>query len=500
MKPSSSPLASHDGFSVRFIATALVIAFLASPLAGPVAAAATPQGTATPVKHVIMITMENHSFDNILGKYPLIQGGNQSLVANISRPVNLLSGNVSEALKSVPSGSFSTGNPREGYSAYHLDWNNGKMNNFLNGSGPNSLYYFTSSQMALEWDLIQQYALGDRYFSSTLSETVPNRLFGIAGYSPVINDYGPPPYIPQNQTIFHQLSTNGVSWGYYMKSLGSGLGPISLVNGIGTYSSNVQNWGSFYGQLANGTLPSVSWLEPIQGGGDVYSQHPTYSMLTGELWLLYTINAVMNSPIWNTTAIFVNYDENGGYYDNVAPPSIDGNQLGIRVPFFVISPYAKENYVSSTTLSHTSLLAFIEYNWKLPALNKLVQDSNIPTDFFNFNSKYPGGNVARPPLALPPNIVSMIPASYDFNPSEYSHVGNISSLFPMKFQIPLNNITYSFHGNSSTSLGSLGYGVNTVKNVSYTPFYESMYSVEIVLVAGSAALFILSRHWVAGKK
>lgn len=469
-------------------AIAVLCLLMFSSSLSPVADAQAGNGTSTPIKHLIIITMENHSFDNLFGKYP----GNRSVNASngpITVPVNLFSPGASHNLTAVAGGSFSTGNPREGYNAYHIDWNHGLMNGFLNGSGANSMKYFTSSQMAIEWDLAQQFSLGDMYFSSTLSETVPNRLYEIAGFSPVKNDYGPPPYIPYSQTVLGQLSGNGISWGYYINNTHNGIGPLSIIHGIGKHSGNIRPWSSFYSELGNNTLPSVSYLMPIDGNAGQYSQHPSSNVLIGELWLLYTVQKVMNSPEWNSTAIMINYDEGGGYYDHVAPPVVDGHQLGIRVPFMVISPYAKEDYVSSTVLSHTSTIAFIDYNWKLPALNSLVQKSGIPVDFFNFNRTYANGKVERPPLSFPSGVQALMPVSYNFGPSLYSDAGNISPLFPMAFQIPVSELPYNTTGNSSTSLYSLGSGVLVKQNSYYVPLYENEYAILIAAAAGSAGIW-----------
>lgn len=483
-----------ENISRKALVAASVSLLLMCTLSIPVSSAMTQQ-TSTPIKHLIVITMENHSFDNIFGKYPLNNASeNQTLVSSITRPLNLLSGNVPSGLSPVSAGSFSTGNPQEGYSAYHIDWNNGQMNGFLNGSGPNSMKYFTASQMAIEWDLAQQFSLGDMYFSSALTETIPNRLYEVAGYSPVINDYGPPPYIPYNQTVFSQLDSKGISWGYFINNTAQGIGPLALIHNMNT--SGIGTWSNFYNDLANNTLPSVSWLMPINGGANQYSQHPSFNMLIGELWLLYTVNKIMHSPEWNSTAIFINYDEGGGYYDQVSPPVVASHQLGIRVPFIVISPYAKENYVSSTVLSHTSIIAFIDYNWNMPALNTLVLDSRIPLDFFNFNVPYANSQVLRGPLTFPSGITSLMPDSYNFGPSLYGDINNISSLFPMKFQIPLNEVLYAFTGSSNVTPGSLGFSVDINSNFSITPFYQSGYVVIAALIAGSAWVYYSYRKVV----
>ena len=269
------------------------------------------------------------------------------------------------------------------------------------------------------------------YFSSVLSDTVPNRLMCMAGQTPVTADYGPPPYLPVNQTIMYQLSKSGVSWGYYIDNPVSDWYPLNYFSGISEYSQDIQSWTSFFSSLQNGTLPSISWVMPVGGGYPDVSQHPTQNVTKGELWFANVVNSVMQSPYWSTTAIFITYDEGGGYYDQVPPPIVDGTQLGFRVPFLVISPYAKEDYVSSTVLNHDSILAFIEYNWGLPALNGFVGSSNIPLDMFDFNQSYPGGSLVRAPVVVPQ-----------------------SASFPLPFQIPISNLPYFRSGSSSIVLAS----------------------------------------------
>ena len=387
--------------------------------------------TRTPISHVVFVMMENHSFDNIFGVYPTINETNvSSIISQIQKPTNLLNLANPPQLSQVPNGMFYTQNPREGYSTYHSDWDNGLMDGFAQHSGSQSMTYFTSAQFALEWDWAQEYALGDMYFSSSLTVTDPNRLFSLAGQSSVTDDSGPPPYLPLNASIFSQLSNARVSWSYYMDNPSHDLYPLNYFSGINQYSQDIQSWDNFFSSLSSGTLPSVSWIMPVGGDAPGVSQHPTENVTTGELWLENIVNSVMQSSLWNSTAIFITYDEGGGYYDHVPPPIVDGNQLGFRVPLIVISPYAKENYVSSTVLNHASTLAFIEYNWKLPALNGFVASSNVPLDFFDFNASYAGGQIVRAPIILSP-----------------------SAGFPQPFQIPLNNLPYSRTDSSSVLLG-----------------------------------------------
>ena len=328
--------------------------------------------------------------------------------------------------------------------------------------------YFGPSQMAAEWDWAEEYALAGSYFSSCLCKTDPNRLFSLAGYGAgLTGDSGPPPYVPASQSIFAELTGSGVSWGYYVRDPSAGDFPLEYFSGFGPYSSRVSSWSSFDAALAAGTLPSVSWVMPVGGGAPsgVYDQHPPGNVTAGEGWLLGVVDRVMASPCWSSTAVFVTYDEGGGYYDQVPPPVVDGVQLGFRVPMFVISPYAKENYVSDTVMNHASLLAFVDYNWRLPALNPFVAASGLPLDMFDFSQPYPGGGLARSPVVLQ-------------NRSSY----------PAPLQVPLASLPYRRAGSYGGTLASMGYGVYVASNYTVTPFYETLLFAGGALVAVALAL------------
>ncbi len=446
----------------------MVIVLLA--LMAPISAA--PYDTTrTPIQHVVIVMMENHSFDNMFGTYPAVAGGtNSAITSQIQGVTNLLSVSKPPALTAVPDGTFSTPNPTEGYGPYHADWNNGRMDGFAANSGIQSMTYFTSSQLAVEWDWAEEYAMGNMYFATYLSETSPNRLMSLAAYTPVTNDEGPPPFIPVNQSIFAELSQLGVSWGYYVNNPSGVPYPLNYFSGIDMYSKNMGSETAFFQELSNGSLPSVSWVMPVGGGSSGISQHPSDNVTYGEMWLLDAVNHVMSSRYWNSTAIFVTYDEGGGYYDQVPPPTLDGVQFGFRVPLIVISPYAKENYVSNTVLNHASLLAFIDYNWNLPPLNKLVADSNIPLDLFDFSHAYSGGEALRQPLLL-----------------------NGSSSFPIPPQIPFRELPYARSGSSNVTLASMNVSPYVRTNSSYTPPYESPAAAIAVGIALISLLIITGR-------
>ncbi|MDG7008856.1 MAG: alkaline phosphatase family protein [Nitrososphaerota archaeon] len=453
----------------RLGAAAVLVILCFQMLAGASFAASTT--TATPIKHVVIVMMENHSFDNIFGLYPTMNLSEPGpALGSLQAPDDVLGAPKGVTLTQVPNGTYSTANPVE--SVYPLDWNNGKMDGFPANSGSQSMTYFSSSQLAVEWDWAEQYAIADRYFASCLCETNPNRLYSLAGYGAGISDdAGPPPYVPVNQSIFGELSRYGVSWGYYVENPAANNFPLNYFDGIVAYSSNLQSFGSFYGALSQGTLPSVSWVMPVGGGASGIDQHPEANVTQGQDWLLGIVGGVMRSQYWNSTAVFITYDEGGGYYDHVAPPVVDGVQLGFRVPLFVISPYAKENYVSQTVMNHASTLAFVDYNWKLPALNTFVADSGLPLDMFDFNQTYGDGTLVRQPVVL----------------------GN-QSAFPGVPQIPFVNLPYQREGAYSGDLSSMGTAIYISGNSTVTPFYESIPFMGVVSVVLLALLVVAARY------
>jgi len=394
--------------------------------------------TATPISHVIVIVQENHSFDNYFGTYPTANG---TLVNNITSQLQTVDGIPNGTCVPYGKGCLSPyhanvssmESPVEGQVTYENDYDNGKMDGFATYSGPQSMAYFDYTQIAAYWVYAEEYGLSDNYFSPVLSTTNPNRLILLAGDTPVSQNYGPPPYLPYNLTILNQLSTHGISWGYFdFLTPGQPLvPPINYLSGLNTTTLNqVQDVQAFLHDLIQGNnLPSVSFVNAI--GSDGLDEHPPANITVGEAWVVSLVDAVMESSYWNSSAIFLTYDEGGGYYDHVPLQqllSIDHefdhalHGYGQRVPLLVISPYAKENYVSRTLLNHMSLLRFIDYNWNLQPLNQNVANSNNLLDFFYFSGP------PRSPITLGDN-------------REYS-----AKTYPAPIQIALSSLPYTRNG------------------------------------------------------
>ncbi|ABP95178.1 phosphoesterase [Metallosphaera sedula] len=437
------------------------------------------QATATPIKHVIFIELENHAFDSIYGTYPF---GYPVIVNNITmsvmRPVNYIynlsllntlsqsHGNVTWI--SVPAGkgylhpyyanSTVLVNPKEGYTNYHEDWNWGQMNGFVNGSGPQSLAYVSYEQVPLLWDYAEEYVLFDNYFSPTLSVTVPNRIAYITGFPTQVESDAPQfGLIPLNESILYQLTENNVSWGWYEYGYSKDfqilspdlyLGynntaplPVSLLKGANQWNSHYHDLSDFLAEARNGSLPSVSYVMftgPMGYDDHVpgYDMHPPYNTTLAMLMLSTVINAVMTGPDWNSTVIFITFDEGGGYYDPVPPPIVNGFglantptiskilpgyfTLGQRIPLLMVSPYSKEGFVDNYTASGYSILAFIDYNWHLPYLNPIVKEFGPESILYGLNFTAP-----RPPLVLTPENWSYpVPLQY---PIHYGYVATINN-------------------------------------------------------------------------
>ncbi len=456
----------------RSFAMVFAAAILAMLLIPSSASMAQPQ-TMTPIKHVVYIMKENQSFDDYFGTYPY--GNNKTLMSNpivkeLSVPYGIQNGTNSIEVPNYPGLGWLLGytklryldgvtqvDPGEGWVDYHGDWDWGRMNGFVAYSGPQSMVYVTYQQLPWYWDYAEEYVLCDNYFTPVMTETAPNRLASLTGYAPISNDYGPPPYVPLNETIFYQLTQHNISWGYFelfsttRDPPSSEIYPLDYITGFTsnlTYMNNVENLSVFFQLAKEGKLPAVSFVMPFgitgENGIPDPSEHPPANITLGQDWTVNIVNAVEESPDWNTSVIFITWDEFGGFYDNVPPPQVNSFGYGERVPLLIISPYAKENYVDPTVLNHDSVLKFIEYNWNLPYLTSWVAESGSVLSAFDFNQP------PRPPIILgpTPDAVYTPGAShgvlyFENGSAYYITSSNPNFDYPLPLQIPLSELTYS---------------------------------------------------------
>jgi phospholipase C len=278
------------------------------------------------------------------------------------------------------------------------------------------------------WAYAQQFTLSDATFGSTKAASFPNHLYTIMadGAEAIANpsEPGHPKYASwgcdavegttvtlqdtngkqssvfpcfDNTTLGDRLESAGISWKSYapvQNSAGYAWNAYDSINHIrntSLWSERVVPFGNFVTDAQNGNLPAVSWLVPDTADSD----HPPSSTCTGENWAVKQINAIMQGPDWNTTAIFLTWDDFGGFYDNAVPNNPDYYGFGPRVPMIIVSPYSRAGTVVHTEYEFSSVLKFIENRFGLSTLTLRDFDASDMTDAFDFTQS-----------PLPPLVIS----------------------------------------------------------------------------------------------
>lgn len=341
--------------------------------------------TKSPIKHVVVLIFQNRSFDHLFTKFTPPSG--QSV--NVAQPgdpgytqTNAGGQSVSPAAL-APSQAFTT-DLNHGLNNYLQSWNNGAMNGFAAEIGDLAMGYYDADTpgMTTIWSYAQEYALADNYFSSVMS-TAPVQGFYMV--SATDNDkpfstqpvFGPcqepdaAAYPNTARNVGDQMSQKNVGWGWFHENLGICNIYVQQQNPfqyfVSTHSSDhIMDLAVFNSQVESNKLPSVSFVQmsPSRSG------HPGSSSITAAAEYLDSfVKQMQASAAWESTAIFVVWDEGGGWYDHVPPPQVDDAGLGIRVPMMVISPHVKKGTVFHGLADHTSILKFIQWNWDMPSLN-----------------------------------------------------------------------------------------------------------------------------------
>ncbi len=388
------------------------------------------------ITKIVFLIKENRTFDTLFGLYPGADGATTGKTCDGSTvPLVQAHDNSPGAKHSFLSGIQVI--------------NGGKMDCFdqaEGGAGGVPYVQYHGDQIPNYWSYAQHFTLGDRFFSSAYGPTFVEHFWLVAsttnryvsnehpdqagddnikgGYCddrteriqsfPVLSD-------EEKRTVFgleersqidkleadwittrwpcddikvlpDLLEQAGISWKYYLQQI-----PIWDVMGTiphiryGPMWDNIVGEEAFVTDLQAGVMPDVSWLLPPVD----LSDHPDYGTLcNGENWTVRTINAIMQSPEWAHTAIFLTWDDYGGFYDHVPPPHVDIYGYGPRVPLLVISPYARRGFIFHETSDFSSVLRFIEEVNRLPSLGRRDADANDLLDAFDFHQD------PIPPLVL----------------------------------------------------------------------------------------------------
>jgi phospholipase C len=493
------------------------------------------------IQHVIVIMQENRSFDSYFGTYRGAEGipglaGHPGSVPCLPDP------GTSGCDKPFHDTSLVNGGGPHGKPAGVADIGGGAMNGFVQtaeqalggqcatGANPDCaggvqqdvMGYHTAAEIPNYWAYAKNFVLQDHMFQSDLSWSLPSHLYMVSAWSascPTANDATsctnedqrpkgtqPRPYAWTD--ITYLLHRAGVSWGYYVfpgtqpdcandaitcRALPQDANTPNIWNPLPRFATvakdgelgNIQPVANFYAAAKNGTLPAVSWVAPA----DAVSEHPPSSVGVGEDYVTGLVNTVMQGPDWNSTAIFLAWDDWGGFYDHVRPPGVDVNGYGLRVPALVISPYARKGFVDHQTLSFDAYLKFIEDDFlsgqrldpttdHRPDHRPDVRESapilgNLVTDF-NFNQ------APRAPLVLPQQTVAPIPGKAR---GQYV-VGTITSASPSRIKLQVLST-----GTSNQRL--LGHEI-PVKFSAATPIYfDGKFGAGQSLAIGDAVIAII---------
>ncbi len=333
--------------------------------------------------------------------------------------------------------------PSQEWLASHNAYDGGKMDGFVRTpTGPGSstivggvaMGYWTGADLPFTYSLARTFPIGDRWFSSVLSQTFPNRRYLIAGTSAGMTDDSGVSLVnlatlAPAGTIFNMLDKYGISWENYVSSFPTGATPeLYALNDTVPELFHHKGLSSFFTDAAAGKLPSFSLLDPSY---TTQSQENPQNIVVGEALISQVVHAIGASPLWRSTLLVLMYDEHGGYYDHVPPPAAippdnigplvqpgestyDGfARYGIRVPSVVVSPYAKPGHVSHTLHDHTSVLAMVERKWNLPALTYRDANANDLTDFLDLSALAAGHPTfpKLPALAAPGNTPAALACS-----------------------------------------------------------------------------------------
>lgn len=354
------------------------------------------------IKHLMIVVMQNASFDHLFGTYPGTTHGLDSSLPSYHQ-VDQAGNTITPQLLT----NLSPDDLHHTAASYQIAFDSGKMDKYAFENGDESMGYYDNTSIGTAndglqfgvntlWNYAQQYALADNFFAAAMASEPSNMLYmTAAGIGTGSDPYGYPQLdacsaalYQQNQSIGatitppltfqnvgDQLSAAKISWAWaheYFSNEQNGTcthyvpqeNPFQYFQTTAN-SANVQNFtlADFESQLSAGTVPSVMWVNASPG----HSMHPGQGNIAdGIEWLDNFVQAVKASTEWPNTAIIVIWDESGGWYDHVAPPQLDGTiGLGARVPVLVISPLAKTNYISSQQMDFVSVLRFIQWNWAL---------------------------------------------------------------------------------------------------------------------------------------
>ncbi len=406
------------------------------------------------VNHIIFMVQENRSFDHYLGQLGQYREANgygkasdiDGMPATASNPnldgtADLKTFHLKTTCVEEVSGSWleshadvNLQNP--GSSKFLMDGfvaeaaKYARANDEYDVDGLRVIGYYDETDIPFYYFMAANFATSDRFFSPLMSESIPNRMYLIAGTS---GGHAHPPDASAGQccdnlpTIFHRLSDAGISWKIYYSDTDQNGKPVTDINNYwpkfaAAHTNNIVPISQYFVDLGNQTLPAVSFIQAglasgrdEHPGGQQVPQEGGNDIQKGALYVAQIIAQLMESAMWKDSVFILSFDEGGSFYDHVPPsatvkpddldptdlqptdavikPPATFNHTGFRIPLIVISPFSKKNYVSHTPMDSTAILTLIEERFGLDPLTKRDESEPTMTEFLNFDN---------PPWMSPP--------------------------------------------------------------------------------------------------
>jgi phospholipase C len=347
--------------------------------------AITPSPSSSGIDHIVVLCMENRSFDHYLGWVPGANGRQQGLSYADDAGV------MHQTRRWTDWTGCGYNDPDHGYGGGRVQLNGGAADGFRKGRNDDyALSYYTRDDLPLTAAIVDGYTICDNWFCSFLGPTYPNRLYTHSAATDRISNTSTTSVMP---TIWDRLGSAGVPAAYYFSDL-----PVLALYGT-KYVSIARHFEAFFAQAASGTLPNYVYLDPFflgedQGGSN--DDHPHADIRRGQALVSEVITALHNSPLWSKTVLVVTYDEWGGFYDHVAPPRLpddfvatpteEHNTAGFRVPTYVVSPFAPKAAVANTLFDHTSILKMVEWRFGLAPLTARDAAANNLASVLDFSA------------------------------------------------------------------------------------------------------------------
>ncbi|MDF3301796.1 alkaline phosphatase family protein [Streptomyces tropicalis] len=348
------------------------------------------------IDHIVVVMMENRSFDHYLGWLPGADGKQAGLTYTDRDGV----AHATHRLDTAQGCAYN--DPDHSYEGGRIEYNDGRCDGWLR-AGTNdefSIGYYLPEDLDFYSRAAPAWTVCDRYFSAVMAETYPNRFYQHAAQTDRIHNSTDTSTLP---TIWDRLADAGLDGKYYYHDV-----PFTAL--WGTKHIGISHpYTEFLADCASGNLPQVSFVDPKfldEGSGTSADDHPHGDIRAGQYFLNEVYHAVTSSPAWKRTLLVVNYDEWGGFFDHVAPATApdahpEWGLRGFRTPCLVISPRARRGYVAHGVYDHTSVLKAMEWRWNLPALTPRDAAANNIVEVLDFSD---APNPDAPQWSVPPVV------------------------------------------------------------------------------------------------